>query len=360
MISREELQLAARNHGMPLEALRHDITPLGLHYLLIHYDIPVVDAGALAAARSTASWSGRSSCRSTTCGRARRVTMPVTMECAGNGRARLEPHVVSQPWLVEAVGTAEWTGVPLARAAGRGRRRDGASRSCSPGSTAASRAASSRTTRAASRSPTRCDERRCSRTSERRAAAAAARLPAAPRGARLVRHDERQVAGRGSPSWTSRSRATRWSPATGCKHDEDDPGTPVTRIEPRSLMMPPGIPDFMTRRRFLPPRPVRLEGRAWSGWAPIERVEVSVDGGALVDARAARRSARARRLDAVVARLGRARGRARAVRPRARRRRPQPAGRAALERRRLLQQRDPAHQRHRRMSGSSRSATASQ
>ena len=64
------------------------------------------------------------------------------------------------------------------------------------------------------------------------------------------------------------------------KRDEDDPGTPVTRIEPRSLMTPPGIPDFMTRRRFLPPGPVRLEGRAWSGWAPIERVEVSVDGGA--------------------------------------------------------------------------------
>ena len=35
-----ELQLAARNHGFPLEALRHDVTPAGLHYLLIHYDIP--------------------------------------------------------------------------------------------------------------------------------------------------------------------------------------------------------------------------------------------------------------------------------------------------------------------------------
>jgi sulfane dehydrogenase subunit SoxC len=64
------------------------------------------------------------------------------------------------------------------------------------------------------------------------------------------------------------------------RRHEDDPGTPVTRIEPRSLMVPPGIPDFMTRRRFLPPGRVRLEGRAWSGWGPIERVELSVDGGA--------------------------------------------------------------------------------
>ena len=42
-ITPEELQLAVRNHSMPLEALRYDITPLGLHYLLIHFDIPAVD-----------------------------------------------------------------------------------------------------------------------------------------------------------------------------------------------------------------------------------------------------------------------------------------------------------------------------
>jgi hypothetical protein len=36
----------------------------------------------------------------------------------------------------------------------------------------------------------------------------------------------------------------------------------------------------MSRARHLAPGPCRLEGRAWSGWAPIERVEVSTDGGA--------------------------------------------------------------------------------
>jgi hypothetical protein len=48
---------------------------------------------------------------------------------------------------------------------------------------------------------------------------------------------------------------------------------------PRSLLIPPGIPDFPDRRRFLEPGPVVLEGRAWSGHGPITRVEVSVDGG---------------------------------------------------------------------------------
>jgi DMSO/TMAO reductase YedYZ molybdopterin-dependent catalytic subunit len=61
---------------------------------------------------------------------------------------------------------------------------------------------------------------------------------------------------------------------------QEDPGTRVTRILPRSLMVPPGIPDFITRTRLLPPGPTVLEGRAWSGTGPIERVEVSTDGGA--------------------------------------------------------------------------------
>jgi DMSO/TMAO reductase YedYZ molybdopterin-dependent catalytic subunit len=60
---------------------------------------------------------------------------------------------------------------------------------------------------------------------------------------------------------------------------EDDEGRPVTRMLPRSLLVPPGIPDFLTRDRFLARGPCRLTGRAWSGWAPIERVEVSTDGG---------------------------------------------------------------------------------
>src|SRR5437868_3307124 len=45
-ITVDELQLAARNHGMPLEALRYPLTPVGLHYLLTHYDIPAVDTAA--------------------------------------------------------------------------------------------------------------------------------------------------------------------------------------------------------------------------------------------------------------------------------------------------------------------------
>ena len=41
--SREEVRLALRNPGMPLEGLRYPITPIGMHYLLIHFDIPHLD-----------------------------------------------------------------------------------------------------------------------------------------------------------------------------------------------------------------------------------------------------------------------------------------------------------------------------
>jgi len=41
-------------------------------------------------------------------------TMPVTLECAGNGRGYYDPPVAGVQWQKGAVGTARWTGVPLA------------------------------------------------------------------------------------------------------------------------------------------------------------------------------------------------------------------------------------------------------
>ena len=109
-VSMEELQLATRNHGMPLEALRYPVTPVGLHYLLIHYDIPVIDPAAW---RLRVDGGVRQALElSLDDLRAMPATTRVlTMECAGNGRALLDPRPASQPWLLEAVGTGEWTGV---------------------------------------------------------------------------------------------------------------------------------------------------------------------------------------------------------------------------------------------------------
>src|SRR5512143_2951558 len=112
-ISLDELRLATRNHGMPLEMLDLDLTPPGLHYVLVHYDIPLLDPSAWRLevdghVEHPVSLDLPSLLALPT------VTRRVTLECAGNGRARTTPRPVSQPWLDEAVGTAEWTGVPLA------------------------------------------------------------------------------------------------------------------------------------------------------------------------------------------------------------------------------------------------------
>src|SRR5690242_18866326 len=48
-------------------------------------------------------------------------------------------------------------------------------------------------------------------------------------------------------------------------------------------MLPPGIPDFLTRVRLLPAGPIALAGRAWAGRLEVSRVEVSTDGGATWD-----------------------------------------------------------------------------
>ena len=92
----EELSLAFRNRGMPLEALQYPVTPTGLHYLLIHFDIPIADAdawkveiGGLVERPTTLDLK--------TIKAMPKVSRPVTMECAGNGRARMSPRPVSQP-----------------------------------------------------------------------------------------------------------------------------------------------------------------------------------------------------------------------------------------------------------------------
>src|SRR6266545_3987122 len=90
-----ELRLATRNHGLPLEALAYDVTPAGLHYLLVHYDIPVVDSAEWTL--TIAGCVGRELSLSIDDLRSRpAVTLPVTLECAGNGRAHLTPRPVSQ------------------------------------------------------------------------------------------------------------------------------------------------------------------------------------------------------------------------------------------------------------------------
>ncbi|MET8140054.1 sulfite oxidase [Sphaerisporangium sp. NPDC005288] len=277
-ISAEELALAARNHGIPLEALRYDVTPLGLHYLLIHYDIPVIDP---------AEWRlevGGLVSRPATFGLADlkelpRRTVRVTMECAGNGRARLAPRPVSQPWLVEAVGTAEWTGVPLREVL--------AAAGVDPGAvevvfTGADHGVERGVEQDYQRSLPLSEAMR----EEVLLAYEMNGAPLAPQHGFPLRLVVPGWYGMAHVKWLRDIEVLR-EPFTGyqqsvayrLRRQPDEPGDPVTRISPRALLVPPGFPDFMSRTRVVRPGPVTLEGRAWSGGDAVERVEVSVDGG---------------------------------------------------------------------------------
>jgi sulfane dehydrogenase subunit SoxC len=268
-ITAEELQLAARNHGMPLEALRHDVTPIGLHYLLIHYDIPVVDPRTY-----RLDVDGRRFTLDEIKALPRR-TQTVTMECAGNGRALLQPRALSQPWLLEAVGNAEWTGTPLRPLLDNA---DGVEVLF----TGLDRGVENEIAQAYERSlpiDAALDE-------DVLLAYELNGQPLPPQHGFPLRLIVPGWYGMTSVKWLARITVltephTGYQNATAyrMRESEDDQGTPLSRIEPRALMVPPGIPDFMTRRRFVEPGPVVLEGRAWSGYAPIERVEVDTGDG---------------------------------------------------------------------------------
>jgi DMSO/TMAO reductase YedYZ molybdopterin-dependent catalytic subunit len=272
----EELGLAHRNHAFLLEALRYDVTPLGMHYLLIHFDVPVateatwtVEVGGLVRTPLTLTLADL---------RARsRVTAPVTMECAGNGRARLEPRPVSQPWFEDAIGTAEWTGTPLAPILAEAGLRDDAIELVFAG---ADRGIQGGVEQDYERSLTVADATR----PEVLLAYEVNGIPLPPQHGFPVRLLVPGWYGMTSVKWLTRITAVS-APFEGfqmgayrMRGQPDEAGVPVTRILPRALMIPPGIPEFLTRSRLVMPGPTELEGRAWSGWGPVARVEVSVDG----------------------------------------------------------------------------------
>jgi DMSO/TMAO reductase YedYZ molybdopterin-dependent catalytic subunit len=275
--SREEVGLALRNHGMHLEGLRYPVTPAGMHYLLIHYDIPFLDAttyelpvGGLV----------RNALRLTLDDLKTRpaVTVPVVMECSGNGRAHLYPRPVSAPWREEAVGCAEWTGTllrPILQEAGL----------------------SDEAVEVVFAGHDRGVEGGVEQDFERSLPLEDALDdgvmlaygmnggPLPPQHGFPLRLIVPEWYGMASVKWLKEIRAIG-EPFEGFqqtdryrhKQSEEDPGTPMTRKNPHALMVPPGIPDYLSRVRHVRAGRTLVEGRAWSGWAPVERVEFSPDG----------------------------------------------------------------------------------
>src|SRR5579864_1268852 len=274
----EELQLAVRNHSMPLEALRHDITPIGLHYLLIHFDIPSLDASSYAL---------------TVGGRVRKpltlsleqikarpsTTIAVTLECAGNGRSRMSPRPQSQPWLLEAVGNSEWTGTSLAGTLDEAGLREDATDVVFTGH---DRGVQGGIEQQYERSLPLAEVMR----EEVLLVYAVNGQPLPPQHGFPLRlivpgwYGMTQVKWlRGITVVSSSFQGYQQATAYHFRREQGETGEPVTRMLPRALMIPPGVPDFMSRTRFIEPAEHVVEGRAWSGRGKVTAVDFSADGG---------------------------------------------------------------------------------
>ncbi len=276
--SREELQLALRNRGMPLEALRYSITPAGMHFLLVHFDIPFVEVqdwrlsiGGLVSQPLSLSLDEI---------RARPArTLAVTMECAGNGRALLSPRPISQPWLLEAISTAEWTGTPLKPLLREAGVQDAAVEILFTG---LDQGVQGEEVQYYQRSLSIADAMQ----DEVLLAYEMNGRPLEPQHGYPLRLIVPGWYGMTSVKWLDRIEAVdhrfdgyQMDQTYRYSQSADDPGQPVERIQVRSLMIPPGIPDFLTRGRLVEAATVTVTGRAWAGRLEISQVEFSEDDG---------------------------------------------------------------------------------
>lgn len=188
-------------------------------------------------------------------------TMPVTLECAGNGRSMFEQHIDGEPWALGAVSTAEWTGVALSAILDRAGVEPSASHLIFRGADGFERGL---------------------------ALDIPVLLAYSMNGLPLPAnhgHPLRAIV----PGWYAVA-GVKWlidvevtdKPFGGYFQVERyvfDSDTPVTRMRVRSLVTEPE--DGAT----LDVGGLTIGGLAWSGSEPVERVDVSVNGGAWVEAR---------------------------------------------------------------------------
>jgi DMSO/TMAO reductase YedYZ molybdopterin-dependent catalytic subunit len=249
------------NAETPLGEQAGVITPAPLHYVRNHFPLPAWDGLVVDGAVD----------RPLRLGMEDLAAMPmrslvVTLECAGNGRGFLEPPAPGEQWRLGAVGTAEWTGVPLRHVLELARPAPSAVEVLFAGADAG----------IAGGTPTRFERS----LPVAHALAGDILLAFAMNGEPLpadhgapLRLVVPGMYGMASVKWLARIHAAR-EPFRGFfqvdRYSVD--GKPLPNIAPRALITQP-------REGAVIGGPVQVRGYCWSGRAPIARVELSADGG---------------------------------------------------------------------------------
>jgi len=203
----------------------------------------------------------------------------VTLECAGNGRALSVPRWPSMPWFHEAVGTSVWGGTSLSALLDQ---------------TNASTEAIEWVFHGADRGVDGgCLHHYARSLTKQQANQSEVLLAWSMNGQALLPQHGFPLRlivpgwyGMASVKWLNRIEAVT-QPFQGYQQvntyryrdHEDDAGIPVTHMRVKSLMVPPGVPDWSTRKRLVEQGHHRIIGRAWSGnGADIKRVEFGING----------------------------------------------------------------------------------
>ena len=277
VFSQTEVGLANRNSGVLLETLALDVTPTGLHYLLNHFDVPLLDENehrlSFSGAFDSPYTLTMNDIKALT-----QVTMPITMECAGNGRAGMSPRSFSMPWMYEAVGTSQWTGTPLAPLIEKANpKTDVVEFSFMGADYGYDKGEGHFFGRSLTLEQIQDLDVLLVHTMNG--------LPLLPQHGAPLRIIVPGWYGMASVKWL-RSIQALTQPFDGFQQvktyrfrkNEEDPGRPITTIRVKSLMVPPGVPDWTSRKRFVNAGPVTLTGRAWSGaGVAIKQVEVEIN-----------------------------------------------------------------------------------
>jgi DMSO/TMAO reductase YedYZ molybdopterin-dependent catalytic subunit len=111
-VQQKVLSTVPENRETPLSEVSSWVTPNRWFFVRSHYETPEIDldqwklaVGGCVAHEFELTWEQLQALP--------RRSVFVTVECAGNGRSFLQPHVEGVQWTAGAVGHAEWSGVPL-------------------------------------------------------------------------------------------------------------------------------------------------------------------------------------------------------------------------------------------------------
>jgi DMSO/TMAO reductase YedYZ molybdopterin-dependent catalytic subunit len=264
------------NCETPPPALGGEVTPTARFYRRNHFPIPVLDAATWRLA-VTGMVERPLSLSSHELRRLPAETMVITLECAGNGRAQFQPPTPGVQWDVGAVSTAEWTGARLADVLGHAGIRSSAREVIFGGA--------DRGTVDGSPRPIRFERSLTVADALESGALLAYAMNGRPLPARhgyplrLVVPGWYAVA---SVKWLTDIRVVEepfegFFQATHYVYERDRGKTtaaePVRLQQVRALISRPGSGQELACGGLI------VRGVAWSGAAPIERVDVSVAGG---------------------------------------------------------------------------------